>query len=396
MVVVQRPSPTSRIPAEPDPADADLLFREAKQRERRRRLAWLGVALIVAGATAAIVAATSSAPKAPHHHAKVTIPTSPKSPSPLPIGSIVALKLAGPLAVSRTGSLYVVDESQHEVLVRLSDGQFSDVAGDGTAGFSGNGGPATKAELSSVAAISFAPNGDLYLADGPRVRVVESNGTIHIIAGNGRSGTSVANGTPALSASLGPVVALTFSPGGQLYFATSTQIFRLSSADTLKTVRAIASLYGGKKVAANELVSIAVDAKGNVFASAAFAGWSVYRIGSNGIATNLGYARRSGGQPAIVQRSPDGAIEADSGPYLEQVEGSQLVSTPGVLVPTSTSGANDVPGITKFLFMDYFAYAPDGTFYADNMPTSGFDPYQQIVSVTSGQGASLWHGASGT
>ena len=167
-------------------------------------------------------------------HAKVTIPSGPKSPSPLPTGPIVALKIAGPLAVGPTGSLYVVDESQHEVLVRLSDGRFSDVVGDGAAGYSGDGGPATKAKLSSVSAMSFAPNGDLYLADGTRVRVVESNGTIHTIAGDGRSGPSVANGTPALSASLGPVVAVTFSPSGQLYFATSTQIFRLSSADTLQ------------------------------------------------------------------------------------------------------------------------------------------------------------------
>ncbi len=187
---------------------------------------------------------------------------------------------------------------------------------------------------------------------------------------------------------------MTTSPSGQLYFATSTQIFRLSSADTLRTVRAFATLYGGKRVAASEFASIAVDSQGDVFASAAFAGWSIYEIAPDGVATDVGYARRSGGQPAIVQRSPDGAIEADNGPYIEQVEGNRLVTTPGVLA--STSGANDVPGITKFLFMNYFAYASDGTLYADNMPTSGFDPYQQIVSVTSGQGASVWHGASGT
>jgi len=226
------------------------------------------------------------------------------------------------------------------------------------------------------------------------VRVVDTNGTIHTIAGDGRSDRSVANGTPALSASLGPVVAVTFSPTGQLYFATSTQIFRLSSADTLKTVRAIATLYGGKKVAANEITSIAVDAKGIVFASAAFAGWSVYKIAPDGVATDVGYARRSGGQPAIVKRSPDGGIEADDGPYIERVEGNHLVFTSGVLA--STSGVSDVPGITKFIFVDYFAYAPDGTLYADNMPTSGFDPYQQIVSVTNGQGESLWRGAPGT
>ncbi len=72
------------------------------------------------------------------------------------------------------------------------------------------------------------------------------------------------------------------------------------------------------------------------------------------------------------------------------------MQTPGVAGSTSITSVNDVPGITKFLFMDYFAYAPDGTLYADNMDTGGFDPYQQIVSVTSGQGASLWHGAPGT
>ncbi len=394
MAVVQSPSHGSEISAEPDPANADLLFREAKQRERRRRLTWLGVAVIVVGAVAAIVVATSSGPKVPPLHVKVTTPSAPKSPSPLPTGSIVALKLAGPLAVGPSGSLYVADESQHMILARLADGQFSDVVGDGTAGFSGDGGPATKAELSSVSALSFAPNGDLYLADGKRVRVVEPDGTIHTVAGDGRSGPSVADGTPALSASLGPIVTVTTSPSGQLYFATSTQVFRLSSTDTLTSVRAITTLHGGKKVAANEFASIAVDAKGDVFASAAFAGWSIYKIAPSGVATDLGYARRSGGQPAIVQRSPDGAIEADNGPYIERVEGNRLVTTPGVLA--STSGANNVSGITKFVFVDYFAYAPDGTLYADNMPTSGFDPYQQIVSVTSGQGASLWRGASGT
>ena len=388
MAVVQRPPTTSETPGQLDPADADLLFREAKQRERRRRLLWLGVAVIVVGGAVALVAATTT-PKAPPHHAKISIPSVPKPPSPLPTGSIVALKIAGPLAVGPTGSLYVVDEPQHEVVVRLSNGEFSDVAGDGRAGFSGDGGLATKAELSSVSAMSFGPNGDLYLADGTRVRVVESNGTIHTIAGDGHSGSSVANGTPALSASLGPVVALTFSPSGQLYFATSTQIFRLASANTLKTVRVIATLYGGKKVAANEYGSIAVDAKENVFASAAFPVWSIYKITPDGVATYLGYAFRSGGNTAIVQRSADGTIEADDGPYIQQVEGNRLVST---------AGFNDVPGIAKFNSLDYFALAPNGTIYADNVPSSAFDPYQQIVSLSleSGQGASLWHGASGT
>jgi hypothetical protein len=47
------------------------------------------------------------------------------------------------------------------------------VAGDGTTGFAGDGGPATKAELSDMTDLTFAPNGDLYLADNGRVRVID-------------------------------------------------------------------------------------------------------------------------------------------------------------------------------------------------------------------------------
>jgi len=72
MAVVQRPLPTSGVSPEPDPADADLLFKEAKQREHKRRLLWLGVAVVALGATAGgYLTATNSSP---HPESLVTRP----------------------------------------------------------------------------------------------------------------------------------------------------------------------------------------------------------------------------------------------------------------------------------------------------------------------------------
>ena len=61
------------------------------------------------------------------------------SASALPTGPTTNLKVAGPLAVAPDGLLYVVDQTRHEILVRLPDDQFRVVAGDGRGGFSGDG-----------------------------------------------------------------------------------------------------------------------------------------------------------------------------------------------------------------------------------------------------------------
>ena len=131
--------------------------------------------------------------------------------------------------------------------------------------------------------------------------------------------------------------------------------------------------------------SIAVDSAGNVYASSTFDGWSVFKISPNGVATYLGYARRSGGNPAFVQRGPGGVIAVDDGPNILRVEGDQLVKSAAV---------NAVPGISTFIFTNYFALGPDGTLYADNLGPPAFEPFQQIISVADGHGSPLWRGAS--
>jgi hypothetical protein len=390
MVTVEKGTPPVAGPGGPDPhrpPDADLLFKEARRRERRRRLAWSGVVIIVVGAVTTAVATflSSPGPTLPSSATATPIRPGPISPSP---DLVVSLTTAGPLAVGPTGALYVSDLSRHQVVVRLANGHFQLVAGNGRDGFAGDGGPATKAELSQVSDMAFAPNGDLYLADGGRIRVIDRAGTIRTIAGDGRSGgpnNPIATGTPALSAPLGPTVSLAFSPSGQLYVATQNQLFRLSAAGRLDNLRAVLPPGSVQMPGTlNGFGSIAVDGRGNVYASSLFDGWSVFKISPDGTATYLGYARRSGGNTAVVQRGANGVIDVDDGEYVLQVRGNHLV----------TSFAVTKVSVHSFFFTDFFALAPDGAIFADDLGPPAFEQFQQIIAVTDGRGTSLWRGAS--
>ena len=304
----------------------------------------------------------------------------------LPTGALQSLKLAGPLAVNATGSLFVVDDARHQVLVRLDDGRFRVVAGDGRIGFSGDGDPATAAELSEVSDLAFGPSGDLYLADGNRVREIDTVGTIETVAGNGGPASTVIGGTPAGAASLGHVGSVAISPGGVLYLTTSSQILRLGSDGALEPVTALGSAVdtvdgGTGSVPLRTFGQIAVDAGGDIYASSLDLGWSVYEITPDGTATYLGAARRSGGDTAVVQLGPDGVAYAGNGPYVVRAVGGHLAPA----YPLSS-----VPGIPVSYFLDYFAFAPDGTLYADNLGESAFNRRQELVALSHGHASLLW------
>jgi len=133
-----------------------------------------------------------------------------------------------PTAVSSdpSGNVYIADG--YNSVIRMVDtaGNIHTVAGNGTWGFSGDGGPATSAQLSRTPeAVCVDGNGNLYVADTSnyRVRKVDSTGTITTYAGNGLSGNS-GNGGPATSAAIGVPLGLLLS-GGKLYISTNFNLW---------------------------------------------------------------------------------------------------------------------------------------------------------------------------
>ncbi|HLW96584.1 MAG TPA: hypothetical protein VKS25_14505 [Solirubrobacteraceae bacterium] len=319
---------------------------------------------------------------------------------------MATLHTAGPLAVARDGALYVTDgvgegvePGGDRVLVRLPNGRFRVVAGSGRIGFSGDGGLAVRAELSSVTDLAFAANGTLYVADGGRVRTVSRNGVIRTIAGDGRPSQRIANGTPALAAPLGsglPALNIALSPSGHLFIATGSQILRLTAAGRLEVVRAVITsgrdrglrLGGGP---------IAVDAQGNIDVAGGPSGWGIWQVAPNGIAhltSAAMYAHGNGGAPPILERTPGDAVYAAAGSLgIFRVEPDKLVASAAYNELLSRP-LHDEP-FTPY----YIAVGPNGWLYTDDQ-TGGYTlkpqyaslARQQLLSIANDRITVLWHG----
>ena len=92
-------------------------------------------------------------------------------------------------------------------------------AGNGTKGFSGDGGPAAEAQLNNVYAIARGPDGSLYLCDmdNHRIRRVDADGNISTFAGSNQQGYT-GDGGPATKASLDKPYEMAWDKAGNLYF----------------------------------------------------------------------------------------------------------------------------------------------------------------------------------
>jgi streptogramin lyase len=126
------------------------------------------------------------------------------------------------LAWDQEQNLYFVEIGNHTVRkVNAKNGVITTVAGTGEKGFSGDGGPATKAMLSIPHSLAIDRSGDLFICDigNHRLRKVEmKTGTISTWAGNGEKKTSP-DGSKIAGCSLNGPRALAFSPDGKLWLA---------------------------------------------------------------------------------------------------------------------------------------------------------------------------------
>ena len=123
------------------------------------------------------------------------------------------------VAVSASGAVYVADGGNDRIR-KISGGTITTVAGQGTGGYDGDGGPATKALLNYPEDVALDSAGNLYIADTGNnvIRKVDSKGVITTVAGTGTAGYSGDNG-PATSAELNLPYGLAVDSSGNLYIA---------------------------------------------------------------------------------------------------------------------------------------------------------------------------------
>jgi sugar lactone lactonase YvrE len=133
-------------------------------------------------------------------------------------GPTAQLRYPEGLILGDAGSVLIADSGNNRIRRLMPDGTITTIAGDGTQGFGGDGGPATKAQLSRPIGMALAPDGSLFFADAGnrRIRVVAPDGTIHTVSGTGANGYS-GDGGPALQAAFGLPAWVARDAEGDLY-----------------------------------------------------------------------------------------------------------------------------------------------------------------------------------
>jgi hypothetical protein len=237
------------------------------------------------------------------------------------------------------GNLYIADTGNNRIRKVDTDGTIQIIAGNGTAAFSGDGGPATQASLKGPRDVALDGQGNLYIADSEnfRVRKVTPEGVISTVAGTGYSttpvvgitiGKSYGDGGPATQAGLAYPTSVEMDSKGNLYIADSekeiiTQIcdkrscadkrhwygsHQIRRVDRLGTISTVAGAGNPKK---EDDVYIIPNSYGdNGPALAAFLGHVPTRLTIDS-ADNLYIAVLHGS--AVWKMTPDGTIHMVAG-----------------------------------------------------------------------------------
>ncbi len=124
------------------------------------------------------------------------------------------------VAVGPGGSVYIADTGNNRVRRITLDSHIHTLAGTGEPGYTGDGGPATMAELNGPSAVAVAADGTVFVADSHnhRVRRVKPDGIIDTVAGTGWGGDGPERGL-AVQVDLNNPTGLALGPDGSLYIA---------------------------------------------------------------------------------------------------------------------------------------------------------------------------------
>ncbi|EFC47410.1 predicted protein [Naegleria gruberi] len=143
------------------------------------------------------------------------------------------------VAISSSDEIYIVDRSNNRIRKITTSGIISTIAGNGTAGYSGDGSSATSAQLNSPSGIAISSSDEIYIADmfNNRIRKITTSGIISTIAGTGTSGYS-GDGSSATSIQLYFPYGVAVSLSDEIYIADmfNNRIRKITTSGIISTI----------------------------------------------------------------------------------------------------------------------------------------------------------------
>jgi hypothetical protein len=229
------------------------------------------------------------------------------------------------VAYDSDGNLYFADTNRNQVYESTLAGGLTIVAGSGVQGYSGDGGPATSAQLNEPQGVAIGPDGTLYIADtgNQRIRAVVA-GQMTTLAGTGRAAFA-GDGGPAATAAFNRPTALTMDASGALLVCdTGNQRVRRISAGVVATVAGDGAQGfagdGGLATAAqlDTPSGVAVGADGSIYIADSH-NQRIRVIATSGVITTFagngrrGYSGDGGASTAAELSLPRGVVVTSAG-----------------------------------------------------------------------------------
>ena len=246
-------------------------------------------------------------------------------------GPAVSASLSQPMAVAwaADGSVLFADFGNHRIRRVSPRGEITTVAGTGAAGYSGDGGAATSAQLSWPIDVEPTADGGFLIADygNKRVRRVSPGGVITTVAGTGQGG-SQGDGGPATSARMTAPTGVAVTPDGGFLVADAQagKVRRVSPGGTITTVAGGGSGGagdGGSALAAQLSAPVGVAAlPGGGFLVAEWAAHRVRRVSAAGVITRVagtgtaGFSGDGGAAANAQLNTPVGVSTTADGGFL--------------------------------------------------------------------------------
>ena len=274
--------------------------------------------------------------------------------------AVNAAVTGGAICADASGNLYIVDGANNRVVKVDTNGILTLVAGNGAASSAGDLGPATQASLNAPSGVAVDSAGDLFIAEamGNRVRAVNlATGMIMTVAGNGVAGWA-GDGGPAASASLNRPMGLAVDAGDNLYIADAGNNRVRLVVEVTRTITTIAgtgvnghSPDGTPATSANLAMPLAVsfDGQGNLLITELF-GYDIRAVNNttgllSTVAGNGGMNFNGDGQPAtsaaLGYMASNVVVDAAGGLYFADGTGRvrRVDAVSGLITTVAGSGA---------------------------------------------------------